>query len=85
MERSLIVVCEAGTPWLIDNGVRLMPGSDKEWIQLFHDFCEMLDEVDLEYCVVPRTVLDISEWAELVWAEWTERQQSLTDNQSNSR
>ncbi|KAJ4120247.1 hypothetical protein NW769_000093 [Fusarium oxysporum] len=85
MERSLVVVCEVGTPWLMDDGVRLMPGSDKEWIQLFHDFCEMLDEVGLEYCVVPRTVLGISERAELIWAKWTGRRQSLTDSQSNKQ
>ncbi|KAF5579292.1 P-loop containing protein [Fusarium pseudocircinatum] len=84
MERSLIVVCEAGTPWLMDDGVRLMPGSDKEWMQVFDDFCEMLDGVGLEYCVVPHTVLDISERADLVWARWTERRQALTDNQLNN-
>ncbi|KAI1015763.1 hypothetical protein LB505_011984 [Fusarium chuoi] len=80
MERSLMVVCEAGTPWLMDDGVRLMPGSDDEWMQTFYNFCEMLDELGLEYCVVPRTVLDISERAELVWAKWTERRQSMTGN-----
>ncbi|KAG5777430.1 hypothetical protein H9Q73_008898 [Fusarium xylarioides] len=85
MERSLIVVCEAGTPWLIDDGVRLMPGSDKEWMQVFDDFCEILDEVGLEYSVVPRTVLDISERAELVWAKWTERRQSLTSGRPDDQ
>ncbi|KAF5555743.1 P-loop containing protein [Fusarium mexicanum] len=85
MERSLIVVCEAGTPWLMDDGVRLMPGSDGEWMRIFHDFCEMLEGVGLEYFVVPRTVLDIPERAAFVWARWTERRQSLTDNRFNSR
>ncbi|KAF5577510.1 P-loop containing protein [Fusarium pseudoanthophilum] len=85
METSLIMVCEAGTPWLMDDGVRLMPGSETEWMQVFDDFCEMLDEVGLEYSVVPRTVLDISERAELVWAKWTERRQSLTSRQSDGQ
>ncbi|KAI1027810.1 hypothetical protein LB503_011874 [Fusarium chuoi] len=85
MERSLIVVCEAGTPWLMDDGVRLMPGSDKEWMQLFHAFCELLDEVGFEHCVVPRTVLDISERAEFVWAKWTERRQCFTESHSNKQ
>ncbi|CVL08459.1 uncharacterized protein FMAN_05188 [Fusarium mangiferae] len=80
MESSLIVVCEAGTPWLLDDGVRLMPGSDQQWMQLFHDFCQLLGEVGLEYCVVPRTVLDLSDRAEFVWARWTERRRSLKDN-----
>lgn len=80
MERSLIVVCEAGTPWLMDDGVRLMPGSYDEWMQTFYNFCEMLDELGLGYCVVPRTLLDVSERAELVRVKWTGRRQSLTDN-----
>ncbi|KAH7267820.1 AAA domain-containing protein, partial [Fusarium redolens] len=79
MESSLILVCEAGTPWLMDDGVRLMPGSDKEWMQLFHDFCELLDDIGLEYCVVPRTMLYLSKRADLVRAKWTERRQSLID------
>ncbi|KAF5640835.1 P-loop containing protein [Fusarium sp. NRRL 52700] len=85
MEMSLVMVCEAGTPWLMDDGVRLMPGSDKEWIQVFHDFCQMLGKVGLEYCVVPRTVLDISERAEFVWGKWTERRHALTNNGFNNR
>ncbi|KAI1053167.1 hypothetical protein LB506_012351 [Fusarium annulatum] len=80
MERSLIVVCEAGTPWLMDDGVRLMPGSDDEWMQTFYNFCEMLDELGLGYFVVPRTVLDVSERAELVRVKWIGRRQSLMDN-----
>jgi len=78
MDTSLIVVCESGMPWLTDDGVRLMPGSEDEWMQTFYSFCEMLGELGLEYCVVPRTVLDISERAALVWARWNERRQSLT-------
>jgi nicotinamide riboside kinase len=85
MERSLIVVCEAGTPWLMDDGVRLMPGSETEWMQVFDDFCEILDEVGLDYSAVPRTVLDISARAELVWTKWTERRQSLTSGQSDGQ
>ncbi|KAI8676078.1 hypothetical protein NCS56_00494700 [Fusarium sp. Ph1] len=47
MSASLIVVCEAGTPWLTDNGVRLMPGNEEAWMQLFDEFCGLLDEVGL--------------------------------------
>ncbi|KAJ4111318.1 hypothetical protein NW768_011892 [Fusarium equiseti] len=76
MANSLIVVCEAGTPWLLDDGVRLMPGSEQEWMQVFRDFCGLLEDVGFEYYVLPRTILDLEERAEFIRARWTERRQS---------
>ena len=73
MANSLIVVCEAGTPWLLDDGVRLMPGSEQEWMQVFRDFCELLEDVGFEYFVLPRTMLNIEERAEFIRARWTDR------------
>ncbi|KAF4337275.1 P-loop containing protein [Fusarium beomiforme] len=81
MEKSLIVVCEAGTPCLADDGVRLMPTSEDDWMELFHEFCQLLDDTGLEYFVVPRTLLDLSERAELVHAKWNEKWQSVKHNQ----
>ncbi|SPJ74935.1 uncharacterized protein FTOL_04666 [Fusarium torulosum] len=83
LENSLIVVCEAGTPWLMDDGVRLMPDSEDAWIKLSRDFCMLLDETGFSYCVVPRTMLGLSERAEFVLAKWEERRLSL--NQSLSK
>ncbi|KAI8710489.1 AAA-28 domain-containing protein [Fusarium sp. LHS14.1] len=68
MSASSIVVCEAGTPWLTDDGVRLMPDNDEAWMQLFHEFCGLLDEFGLQYFVVPRTMLGLSERAQFVRA-----------------
>ncbi|OBS20007.1 hypothetical protein FPOA_11729 [Fusarium poae] len=82
MEDSLIVVCEAGTPWLTDDGVRLMPGSNDEWMAVFHDFCALLDQLGLEYSVVPRTMLDLSERAKFIHTKWTEKcqlQETVTE------
>lgn len=73
MADSLIVVCESGTPWLTDDGIRLMPESREEWLQLFKDFCEVLDGIGLQYSVVPRDMLDISERATFVHSKWVER------------
>lgn len=73
MASSLIVVCESGTPWLSDDGVRLMPESVDAWIQLFHDFCDVLHAAGLPYTVVPKTMLDLSERVELVRKKWIER------------
>ncbi|KAF4456654.1 P-loop containing nucleoside triphosphate hydrolase [Fusarium albosuccineum] len=66
MTDSLIVVCEAGTPQLADDGVRLMPVSEEAWMQLFDEFCGLLYEVGLQYVVVPRTMLDLSERADFL-------------------
>jgi len=78
---SLVIVCEAGTPWLTDDGVRLMPDSEEAWMQLFHEFCRLLDEVGLQYFVVPRTMLDLSERAEFVRARWVEKLDSNKHDQ----
>jgi nicotinamide riboside kinase len=73
MESSLIVVCEAGTPWLVDDGVRLMPGSEEEWMQVFQDFCQLLNTIGFEYSVLPRTLLGLEDRAEFIRERWVER------------
>jgi len=73
LANSLIVVCESGTPWLADDGVRLMPQGEEDWLQLFQEFCALLDELGLRYTVVPRTMLPLSERAEFVRQSWAER------------
>ncbi|KAF4447210.1 hypothetical protein F53441_9258 [Fusarium austroafricanum] len=83
MESSLIVVCESGTPWLMDDGVRLMPDSDKEWLEMFHDFCALLDDVGFEYCVIPRSMLDLEERSDFIRSKWTERRQSARHKGDN--
>ncbi|QPC72179.1 hypothetical protein HYE68_002931 [Fusarium pseudograminearum] len=85
MENALIVVCEAGTPWLMDDGVRLMPGSHDEWMAVFDDFCKLLDQVGFEYCIIPRTMLDVSERADFIRTKWTEKRESAVGNDNTGR
>lgn len=80
MENSLIVVCEAGTPWLMDDGVRLMPNNEDAWMKLSRDFCDLLDKSGFSYCVVPRTMVDLSERADFVLARWEERRISFSQS-----
>ena len=61
MSASLVVVCEAGMGWLQDDGVRLMPEDREDWIQLHELFCEMLDEVGLQYFVLSASITDLSD------------------------
>ena len=39
MEKGLVVICEAGADWLIDDGVRLMPKDKADCIAFHRMFC----------------------------------------------
>ena len=70
MGHSLIIVCEAGTDWLIDDGVRLMPEDKADWTA-FHDiFCSSLNEAGLDYAVLPCKMKDIAERVKFVLGCW---------------
>ena len=66
MSRSLIIVCEAGMDWLTDDGVRLMPADKADWTA-FHDlFCTFLQEAQLDFAVLPRSMKDIEQRVDFV-------------------
>ena len=70
MGQSLVVVCEAGADWLIDDGVRLMPKDKADWTA-FHDiFCLSLEEAGLKYVVLPCAVKDLAERVKFVLDQW---------------
>ncbi|KAM7212711.1 AAA domain containing protein [Rhypophila decipiens] len=73
LAQSLIVVCEAGMGWLIDDGVRLMPKNMDEWITFHRLFCQFLDEQSLRYVVLPRQMVDIQKRVDFVLSEWRKR------------
>ena len=70
MERSLVVVCEAGADWLVDDGVRLMPEDKKDWVA-FHDlFCQSLKDTRLDFVVLPCHIKDMQERVQFVLDRW---------------
>ena len=70
MERSLVIVCEAGADWLVDDGVRLMPEDNKDWVA-FHDFfCQSLRDVRLDFDVLPCHIKDLQERVQFVLDRW---------------
>ncbi|KAK4216878.1 AAA domain-containing protein [Rhypophila decipiens] len=73
LAQSLIVVCEAGMEWLIDDGVRLMPKNMDEWITFHRLFCQFLDKQSLRYVVLPRHMVDIQKRVDFVLSEWRKR------------
>jgi nicotinamide riboside kinase len=68
LETGLIVVCEAGCRWLVDDGVRLMPLDQDEWIGFHVLFCSVLDRLELPYIVLPAQVEDLQERVQYVLA-----------------
>lgn len=61
MRSAHILVCEPGSAWLRDDGVRLMPNDIDEWNSLHLSFCKSLQELDIEFTVVPKEMTDIDE------------------------
>ncbi len=70
MGQSLVVVCEAGADWLIDDGVRLMPEDKADWTALHDLFCSLLRDAGLDYVVLPCEVKDIGERVQFVLDRW---------------
>ncbi|KAI4179760.1 MAG: hypothetical protein L6R41_007649 [Letrouitia leprolyta] len=71
MKGGLVIVCEAGGDWLIDDGVRLMPQDRDSWLQMHMAFCEMLDELDIMYHVLPVSITSLSQRVDFVVSKWT--------------
>jgi len=69
MTNSLVVLCEAGT-WLVDDGVRLMPENKQDWIQFHAMFYTFLDEIGLQYHLVPCAMEDLSNRVSFVVSKW---------------
>ncbi|KAI0449294.1 AAA domain-containing protein [Xylaria acuta] len=78
MEKSLIIVCEAGVDWLVDDGVRLMPRDETEWMQTHSEFCDTLTGSGLEFHVLPSTIRSKDERVKFVLARWEGKRRELT-------
>ena len=70
MKNGLVVLCEAGCEWLVDDGIRLMPKDKEDWIQMHRLFCGLLDEVGLKYVVLPTGVQSVESRVEFVVRQW---------------
>ena len=66
MKSGLVIVCEAGGEWLVDDGVRLMPQDRDAWIQMHSNFCEMLDKLGIAFHVLPVSIRELGARIEFV-------------------
>jgi nicotinamide riboside kinase len=76
MRTSMVIVCEAGVGWLVDDGTRLMPESREDWINFHQLFCNRLDDFGLAYEVLPCDVTDLAERVAFVLKKWEVLQQT---------
>ncbi|KAL2063553.1 hypothetical protein VTL71DRAFT_5358 [Oculimacula yallundae] len=70
MEKSLVIVCEAGADWLINDGVRLMPENKDAWIGFHRLFCACLDDWGVKYEVLPCDLAAHQDRINFVLALW---------------
>ncbi|KAH8897582.1 hypothetical protein GQ53DRAFT_712041 [Thozetella sp. PMI_491] len=75
MANSVIVVCEAGVKFLVDDGVRLMPQDAEDWYLMHEAFCKILSEQGLPYYVLPNNLFEREERLLLVHSRWEEARQ----------
>lgn len=73
MEKSVVIVCEAGANWLTDDGVRLMPESTDAWISFHQFFCHCLDDWGMSYEVLPCDMTSLRERVRFVLERWEDK------------
>lgn len=66
MKDGIVILCEAGCQWLIDDGVRLMPTDSSEWTRMDTTFRTLLEARCIAYSVLPHDMVDLSKRVEYV-------------------
>jgi nicotinamide riboside kinase len=59
MKKSIVILCEAGNHWLIDDGIRLMPNDMEEWAHVDKTFRGLLEWRGISYSVIPKHITDV--------------------------
>lgn len=66
MKKGTVIICEPVQQWLTDDNVRLMPRDQEEWDLMHQTFCTILDQQQLNYTILPRSVLALEERVKFV-------------------
>ena len=70
IRKGLVVLCGVGGEWLIDDGVRLMPENRDDWAEIQTVFCSLLDELGMQYTILPSSVRDLDRRVDFVIEQW---------------
>lgn len=66
MNRSLIILCEPVRAWLEDDGLRLMPTCDGDWMSFHRLFIKTLESAELSYHILPSNLENIRDRVDFV-------------------
>ncbi|PVH96981.1 hypothetical protein DM02DRAFT_534144 [Periconia macrospinosa] len=66
MKAGVVLLCEAGCRWLVDDGMRMMPEGREQWMKIDGAFRELLDREGISYSVVSKDMESIAERVEFV-------------------
>ncbi|EMD86657.1 hypothetical protein COCC4DRAFT_73778 [Bipolaris maydis ATCC 48331] len=61
MKKSIVILCEAGCQWLKDDGVRLMPKDEVEWMRIDAAFRDLLRIRGIGFSVIPKDIANLEE------------------------
>lgn len=61
MKSGLVVLCEAGCEWLVDDGTRLMPKSNEEWDRIHVAFQSLLAEREIRFVMLSRNIRSVED------------------------
>ena len=70
MKEGIVFVCEAGTTWLHDDGVRYMPTNLDDWNRVDATFRAILARRDISYVVIPNVLENLQDRVDLVKRTW---------------
>ena len=66
MKDGIVILCEAGCSWLVDDGTRLMPTGLEDWMRVDGAFRELLGARGIGYTGIPKDMVSLAERVELV-------------------
>jgi nicotinamide riboside kinase len=66
MKAGIVILCEAGCTWLVDDGTRLMPDGMDEWMRIDSAFRTLLAVRGINYKVIPKDMVSLEERVERV-------------------
>jgi nicotinamide riboside kinase len=61
MKDGIVILCEAGCHWLVDDGTRMMPNDGTQWTQIDDAFRNLLQSQGIGYSIVSKDLADLGE------------------------
>lgn len=66
MKAGIVILCEAGCDWLVDDGTRLMPDDMEDWMRVDNTYRKLLAAREIDYIVCSRNLASLADRVQLV-------------------